>query len=228
MFYALVHLPTNKIFVIGTPKWIQISFKQNWYSAFIRNTNFHRTISKGKIRDVIAWPLEKIQTQNTEEIKKRKKHWIKTLHRPYKWVRKNVCVSPQFTPERNGISSVQPSTPIELHSNQLQSDISPSTKQLATRTIQLENNPNTENFLTHIPSFEEFTITISNLEKKHQEYKATELDQPTQNLGEKPTPQFSSESLLNFLYEFANQQEISKMLQGTSYEEAFTDREIEK
>jgi len=82
MFYALVHLPTNKIFVIATPKRIQISFKQNWYSAFIRNTNFHRTISKGKIRDVIAWPLEKIQTQNTEEIKKRKKHWIKTLHRP--------------------------------------------------------------------------------------------------------------------------------------------------
>ena len=113
-----------------------------------------------------------------------------------------------------------------MHSNQLQSDISPSTKQLATRTIQLENNANTENFLTHIPLFEEFTTTVSDLEKKHQEYKATELDQPTQILGEKPTPQFSSESLLNFLYEFANQEEISKMLQGTSYEAAFMDRKI--
>ena len=143
-------------------------------------------------------------------------------------VRKNVCVSPQFTPEKNCITSVQPSTPIKLHSNQLQSDISTSTKQLATRTIQLENNANTENFLTHIPLFEEFTTTVSDLEKKHQEYKATELDQPTQNLGGKLTPRFSSESLLNFMHEFETQQEISKMLQGTAYEEALTDREIEK
>ena len=108
----------------------------------------------------------------------------------------------------------------------MQSDISPTTKQLATRTIQLENNPQEENFLTHITSFEEFTTTISDLEKKNQEDKAADLEQPTKNLGGKPTPRFSSESLLNFMYEFANQQEISKMLQGTSYEEAFTARKI--
>jgi hypothetical protein len=30
------------------------------------------------------------------------------------------------------------------------------------------------------------------------------------------------------MHEFATQQEISKMLQGTSYDEAFTDREFEK
>ena len=228
MIYALVHLPTNKIFVIATAKRIQISFKQNWYSACIRNTNFHRTISKGKIQDVIAWPLENIHTQNTEEIKNRKKFWIKTLHRPKKWVRKHGCDSTQVTPERNCITSVRPSTPINLHSAQLQSDISPTTKQLATRTIQLENNPKAEKILSCIPSFEEFTKAISDHEKKNQEEKAAELDQPTRNLGGKLTPRFSSESLLNFMHEFATQQEISKMLQGTSYEEAFTDREIEK
>ena len=114
MIYALVHLPTNKIFVIATPKRIQISFKQNWYSAFIRNTNFYRTIAKGKIRDVIAWPLEKIHTQNTEEINNRKRHWIKTLHRPKKWVRKHFGASTQFTPERNCITSVQPLSLIHI------------------------------------------------------------------------------------------------------------------
>ena len=105
------------------------------YSAFIRNTNFHRTISKGEIRDVIAWPLEKIHTQNTEEINNRKIHWIKTLHCPKKWVREHVDASPQFTPERNCVTSVRSSTPTKLHSAQLQSDISPTTKQLATCTI---------------------------------------------------------------------------------------------
>ena len=115
-----------------------------------------------------------------------------------------------------------------MHSAQLQSDISPTTKQLATRTIQLENNPKAEKILSCIPSFEEFTKAISDHEKKNQEEKAAELDQPTRNLGGKLTPRFSSESLLNFMHEFATQQEISKMLQGTSYEEAFTDREIEK
>ena len=88
--------------------------------------------------------------------------------------------------------------------------------------------PKQKKILSCIPSFEEFTKAISDHEKKNQEEKAAELDQPTWNLGGKLTPRFSSESLLNFMHEFATQQEISKMLQGTSYEEAFTDREIEK
>ena len=71
----------------------------------------------------------------------------------------------------------------------------------------------------HITSFEEFTTTISDVEKKNQEDKHADLDQPTQMLGAKPTPQFSSKSLPNFMYKFSNHQEISKMLQETLYEE---------
>jgi len=44
--YAMVHLPTNKMFVITTQKNLRASFKQHWYSAHIRNTNFKNHCKK--------------------------------------------------------------------------------------------------------------------------------------------------------------------------------------
>ena len=90
MIYAMIHLPTNSIFVIATKKKISTSFKQHWYSAYIRNTKFHRILQEGRLRDVMVWPLEKFEAYNTHHAIERKKHWIHTLlgGTSKKWVKK--------------------------------------------------------------------------------------------------------------------------------------------
>jgi hypothetical protein len=87
--YAMIHLRTNKFFVIATQKNLRASFKQHWYSAHLRNTKFHRILSKGKLRDVMIWPLEKLKTINIDQLTERKKFWIKTLQFSKKWVKKS-------------------------------------------------------------------------------------------------------------------------------------------
>ena len=49
MIYAMVHLRTNRIYVIATKRKLSTSFKQHWYSAYLRNTKFHRSFAKGKL-----------------------------------------------------------------------------------------------------------------------------------------------------------------------------------
>ena len=49
MIYAMVHLRTNRIYVIATKRKLSTSFKQHWYSAYLRNTKFHRSLAKGKL-----------------------------------------------------------------------------------------------------------------------------------------------------------------------------------
>ena len=78
----MVHLPTNKMFVIMTHKNLRASFKQHWYSAQLRNTKFHQTIAKGKLREVMIWPLETAANYSIQEINSRKKYWIRTLLKP--------------------------------------------------------------------------------------------------------------------------------------------------
>ena len=90
MIYAMVHLPTNKMFVIMTHKNLRASFKQHWYSAQLRNTKFHQTIAKGKLREVMIWPLETAANYSIQEINSRKKYWIRTLLKPKIWVRKQT------------------------------------------------------------------------------------------------------------------------------------------
>ena len=129
------------------------------------------------------------------------------------------------TPERNCTHFALTSTPITLHSAQEKSELLPITKQLATCTklssvkqLSLFETPNAEMVLN---SDSENTQRSKN----HIEV----LDYETQTLGkQKPTPGFSSDSLLSFLYEFATEQEISTVLQGTSYEKAFTEQDREK
>ena len=112
-----------------------------------------------------------------------------------------------------------------MHSAQEKSELSPIIKQLATcnklssvKQLSLFETPNAEMVLN---SDSENTQTTKN----HIEV----LDYKTQPLEkQKPTPGFSSDSLLSFLYEFATEQEISTVLQGTSYEKAFNEQDREK
>jgi len=90
MIYAMVHLPTNKMFVITTQKNLRASFKQHWYSAQLRNTKFHQTIAKGKLREVMIWPLEKTANYSVQDINNKKKFWIRTLLKPKVWVKKQT------------------------------------------------------------------------------------------------------------------------------------------
>ena len=100
----MIHLRTNKFFVIATQKNLRASFKQHWYSAHLRNTKFHRILSKGKLRDVMIWPLEKLKTINIDQLTERKKIWIKTLQISKKWVKwgqksgggQNFCIPYYF------------------------------------------------------------------------------------------------------------------------------------
>jgi len=82
MIYAMVHLPTNKLFVIATQKNLRASFKQHWYSAQLRNTKFHQAIAKGKLREVMIWPLETTANYSVQDINNKKKFWIRTLLKP--------------------------------------------------------------------------------------------------------------------------------------------------
>ena len=90
MIYAMVHLPTNKLFVIATQKNLRASFKQHWYSAQLRNTKFHQAIAKGKLREVMIWPLETTANYSVQDINNKKKFWIRTLLKPKIWVRKQT------------------------------------------------------------------------------------------------------------------------------------------
>ena len=104
MIYAMVHLPTNKMFVITTQKNLRASFKQHWYSAQLRNTKFHQTIAKGKLREVMIWPLETTATYSVLDINNRKKYWIRTLLKPKIWVRKQTKAhfqANQFLPSKS-------------------------------------------------------------------------------------------------------------------------------
>ena len=104
MIYAMVHLPTNKMFVITTQKNLRASFKQHWYSAHIRNTKFHQTIAKRKLREVMIWPLETTANYSVQDINNRKKYWIRILFKPKIWVRKQINAhfqAKQFLPSKS-------------------------------------------------------------------------------------------------------------------------------
>ena len=113
MIYAMVHLRTNRIYVIATKRKLSTSFKQHWYSAYLRNTKFHRSLAKGKLRDVMIWPLENVNAGSTQNLKNRKKYWITTLlKRPTKkWVKKRKTIHAALTAKH-------------LHHHQLQQETS--------------------------------------------------------------------------------------------------------
>ena len=299
--YAMVHLPTNSIYVQIATKPLYIAVKQHWYGRHHRESRFHKLLG-GNIRNLMIWPLEKI-TEETNKVE-RKQFWIRTLlglKQPKKWTRKHPknispttmnlspckgkneasSISKQMaihgnqptnkmeetlqtqepslresdklslhklssdskrsanldepfmtekssethTPERNCTNFSPTSTPITVHSAQEKSELSPIIKQLATcnklssvKQLSLFETPNAEMVLN---SDSENTQTTKN----HIEV----LDYKTQPLEkQKLTPGFSSDSLLSFLYEFATEQEISTVLQGTSYEKAFNEQDREK
>ena len=113
MIYAMVHLRTNRIYVIATKRKLSTSFKQHWYSAYLRNTKFHRSLAKGKLRDVMIWPLENANAGSTQNIKTRKKYWITTLLKrsTKKWVKKRKTIHAALTAKH-------------LHHHQLQQETS--------------------------------------------------------------------------------------------------------
>ena len=117
---AMIHLRTNKFFVIATHKNLRASFKQHWYSAHLRNTRFHRILSKGKLGDVMIWPLEKVGTSDIHHLAERKRFWIKTLQISKIWVKKSSSGNTPTVSEQPTISE-QTKSPIQQQTS-LQSD----------------------------------------------------------------------------------------------------------
>ena len=110
MLYAIVHLPTNMIYVIGSLKRLDISLKQQWYGAYLRNTKFHRTIQKGSMRQLLAWPLEMISTPAT--IANRKQFWIDKLLKKSIFSIKQTCLQVQdsLAGKDNKMPTIEPSS----------------------------------------------------------------------------------------------------------------------
>ena len=98
--YAMICLRTNMFFIIATRNNLRASFKQQWYSAHLRNAKFHRTISKGKLRNVMIWPLEKLKTNNVHHLVERKKFWVKTLKVSKIWVKKSFSANTPMISEQ--------------------------------------------------------------------------------------------------------------------------------
>ena len=72
---------------------------------------FHQTIAKGKLREVMIWPLETAANYSIQEINSRKKYWIRTLLKPKIWVRKQTntssrpnSFSPAIVPTRSQLT----------------------------------------------------------------------------------------------------------------------------
>ena len=93
IIYAMVHLPSNMIFVIASSNRLDLSVKQQWYGSYLRNTKFHKTIQRNKLRNIMIWPLEKLPPEGSAKL--RKQYWIHKLNqksknkKQRKWVPKH-------------------------------------------------------------------------------------------------------------------------------------------
>lgn len=78
LIFALVHLPTNSLYIAASLKSADRAIKQHWYGAHLRTSRFHKLLTKSKLKDYFFWPLETISSFSFD-VKARKKFWIKQL-----------------------------------------------------------------------------------------------------------------------------------------------------
>ena len=76
LIYAMVHLPTNSIYVQIATEPLYIAVKQHWYGRHHRESRFHKLLG-GNVRNLVIWPLEK-STEETNKLE-REKNWFQTL-----------------------------------------------------------------------------------------------------------------------------------------------------
>ena len=63
VIYAIIHIPSNKIYVGQTIQECYLRFKGHWHdrcNADWRNINLHRLMRKQRINNFVIWPLEVI------------------------------------------------------------------------------------------------------------------------------------------------------------------------
>ena len=64
--FALVHLPSNSIYVVMTKKRIDHAVKQHWYRADCFSSKFHRHLLTSHLHDLFVWPLEYLDSSSAE------------------------------------------------------------------------------------------------------------------------------------------------------------------
>ena len=63
VIYAIIHIPSNKIYVGQTIQECYTRFKRHWHDRHLgdgRSLNLHRLMKKQKIHNFMIWPLEVI------------------------------------------------------------------------------------------------------------------------------------------------------------------------
>jgi hypothetical protein len=76
--FALIHLPTNSIYVASTQKRIYPSTKQHWYGWACRSNHFFKLLLRSKLTDLFVFPLEKTDTKSDQLLSK-KQYWMNKL-----------------------------------------------------------------------------------------------------------------------------------------------------
>lgn len=77
--FAIVHLPSNSIYVHASCKKVYTAVKQQWYSAHMRRSKFHKLLMKSRIREILVWPLELITSEDSETVQAKKTIWIQRI-----------------------------------------------------------------------------------------------------------------------------------------------------